>query len=228
MKSNKSEYEYESYGYLRNHVKQLMKTCTTYFLIDHMDIIDYMKEGKTVSEYNIDPSSNERIMLQHDVEIYAVLIVEKEVIVKNEKDALIHYLCVRKGYEGLGYATTLLHYALQDKDLSRKNIHMVTNMPNCFIKKAYQSDLPEVLAKLRNRDKNGNFYELNNLIDKEKKSICSDLVYPGATLAVGRGRSFKKLLLKPGSKSSSVYSIDNLTKYSITSTNGDAIFAKKS
>ena len=105
---------------LEDHITHCLMHFTTIVLVDHEKIIDYISDGKEVPKYQSLKDEVYGNKMVHPVDIFAILIVEKSVEVEDKYCSLVHYLCVKRGYEGLGYAKKLLVYSMKDQEFKKK------------------------------------------------------------------------------------------------------------
>ena len=68
----------------------------------------------------------------HEISLYSMFTIEKEVEVQTKSDCIIDYLCVKEEFEGLRYAIKMLSTAFKDQDIAKKRVHCVTELPYPF------------------------------------------------------------------------------------------------
>ena len=102
-------------------------------------------------------------------------------IVKTQADCIIHYLCVKNGFEGLGHATKMINTAFKDKDIADKRVHCVTQLSYPY---KYCDDCPA----------NHQWYPCTRMFYSNHKSIkqattedCAGLVFLPVQLTVTDG-----------------------------------------
>ena len=57
------------------------------------------------------------------------MIVENNIEHKDATCTMIHFLCVKRGYEGLSYANKLMRYAFTDRRLQKTDVYVVSKLP---------------------------------------------------------------------------------------------------
>ena len=117
----------ESMKILRDYIEELLMKFSTYLLIDHADIKEFIS-----TDVKVQKNSNKFGVTGkevHPVDIYGVMIVENDIQHKDATCTLIHFLCVKRGYEGLSYANKLMRYAFSDKNLQSTEVYAVSRLP---------------------------------------------------------------------------------------------------
>ena len=113
LPNKKRQSKEESMEILRTHVEKLLMKFSTYIIIDDSDIKDYINRKEIVQKMCDEPGQTGKKI--HPVDIYGVMIVEKNVQFKDAVCTLIHFLCIKRGYEGLSYANKLMKFAFTDR-----------------------------------------------------------------------------------------------------------------
>ena len=126
-------------------------------MIDHKDKEYRVKSNVPIYEFQENEDGSKERMT-HAITLCGVLIIEKEVIVKKQSDCIIHYLCVKKGCEGLGYTSKILITAFKDKDIAKKIVHCVAQLPY-----QYDTDKGEYIIKLEQYKKSIDIFILRIL-----------------------------------------------------------------
>ena len=204
---------------LESHVEEKMLQYSTYFLIDHRDIKGILDRGENIER--IAPckrkiGGNAEVII-HPVDIYAVAIVEKFVEFKDQPCSIIHYLSVKRGYEGLGYARKLLKHTFEDNDLYNKAVYAVTQLPPPFKVNG---------SKTSNRG--SRFFTELKKMSPVNDSACSDLIYDKAIVQASTGNQLSSLQWPAALDSSAVYHVDNDIKQSIVCAGRNIYYAKNS
>ena len=200
---------------LREDVSKRLLDSTTYFLIDAKEKAYCMRNDFDIEEYE-ENDDGTRVKIRHDTDLYGVLIIEKDVCIDTKSDCIIHYLCVKEGNEGFGYATKMLNTAFKDEEIADKRVHCVLRLSNPFKWRAESSLLPQRSTCYRQ------FYLSNKSIKEVVNLDCSGLVFPGAFMAVTNGKTFRNMECKDDAtvKSCAVYAIDSFTRTAIVLTDG--------
>ena len=172
---------------LRKHISDRLLDSTTYFLIDHKEKRQFLEDNKEIQEYQMGEDGRKE-KRKHEICLCGVLIIEKEVQVQTKLDCIIHYLCVKEGCEGLGYATKMLCTAFKDKDIANKRVHCVSSLPSPYrCRSTYNVNT--------SRSKNyGGFYLKSPLAVYDNIINITDLIFPKATVMVGKGNDFSQMI----------------------------------
>ena len=213
---------------LEDHITHCLMHFTTIVLVDHEKIIDYILDGKEVPKYQSLKDEVYGNKMVHPVDIFAILIVEKSVEVNEKYCSLVHYLCVKRGYEGLGYAKKLLVYSMKDQELKKKDIYMVSKLPHPYkvkhVKPLHMSkETYEKWVKMKSRN---NFYKFYHVGEYYRGCECHDLVFKDAEMLFGTSDRFASMPLGNVTNSSSIYIVDNNTKHSIVYKGGDTFYSR--
>ena len=117
----------DSMDILWDYIEELLMKFSTYILIDHANIKEYIATDEKVQKHTNKIGMTGKEV--HPVDIYGVMIVENDIEHKDATCTMIHFLCVKRGYEGLSYANKLMRYAFSDKRLQNTEVYAVSKLP---------------------------------------------------------------------------------------------------
>ena len=164
----------------------------------------------------------------HPVDIYGVMIVENVIEHKDATCTLIHFLCVKRGYKGLSYANKLMRYAFSDRRLQNIEVYAVSRLPPPY--SVRHEDL-----QYRIRDDHhyhdrkilpDSYFTSQKLTLDYKDTACRDLVLRDSKMLKLDPKKIANLRSVYDNESSTVYCVDNATRYSITYTTNNEYYAK--
>ena len=213
---------------LEDHITHCLMHFTTILLVDHEKIIEYIQGGKEVPKYQSKTDEVYGNKTVHPVDIFAILIVEKTVEVEKNYCSLVHFLCVKRGYEGLGYAKKLLVFSMKDPELKKKDFYLVSKLPHPYkVKNVKPLHMNEETYKkwVKAKSKN-NFYKYHKVGEYYRGSECHNLVFKDAEMLFGNSDRFASMPLGNVTNSSSIYIVDNNTKHSIVCTEEGTFYSR--
>ena len=213
---------------LKDNVMHCLMHFSTFILVDHENIQEYIEGEKVVEEFEEEKNAKSRKRIVHPVDIFAIMIVEKTVEYEENFYSLIHYLCVKRGYEGLGYAKKLLVFSMKDQGLTDKDFYMVSKLPQPYqVNQVKPFHMTDVAYKQYVRSKSKTcFYKHHKVGEIFKGYDMVDVVFDGAVLLKGDSKRFARLPLENVTFSSAIYTVDNNSKFSILCTEEEVFYSR--